>query len=71
MQSRGGIVYIVSMLRLGRSGVQIPVGTRDFTLPTQTLFQWVPPGFFFSAGVNHPGREFNHSSLSNGDVKNE
>lgn len=27
--------------------------------------------FFFFVGVNRPGREFNHSSLFSGDVRNE
>ena len=70
MQNRGGIGGIVTMLRPGRAGVQIPAGTRYFSLPTQNLSQLVTPGFFF-VGVNRPGREFNHSSISSDDLKNE
>ena len=51
----------MTMPRPGKSGVQIPVGTNDYSLPAKPVFQWVPPVFF--PGVNRPAREVNHSFL--------
>jgi hypothetical protein len=39
--SRGSVVSIGTRQRAGRSGVRIPVGTRDVSLVQKTRPQWV------------------------------
>jgi hypothetical protein len=55
-------------------GVQVPVGSRIFSMsskttlrPTQPPIQWVPGALF--PGVKRPGREADYSHPTNSEVK--
>jgi hypothetical protein len=68
-------VGIVTRLRAGRSGFDSEQGMFFFTTmsrlalgPTEPPIQWVPGAFHLRA--MRPGREADHSLLSNAEVKN-
>jgi hypothetical protein len=77
MGSRGGVVCLATRLWAGQSGVRMPVRRRDVSRlqhvrtccgPTQPSYSLCTG--LLSLGVKWPGREVNHSPLSNTMVKN-